>query len=79
MLDPCEELAELLLNDQTILLYFGSLFLLALVIFCSMIVRFLGFKAAEDKFKVEKVVIDIVHWSYMSELRRDLNLQYLIL
>ena len=44
-----------------------------------MLVCFLGFKAAEDKFEVKKIVIDIVHWGDMSELRRDLNLQYLIL
>ena len=74
MLDPGKELAELLEADQVILVHFGSLFLLALVIFCRMLVCFLGFKAAEDKFKVEKIVIDIVHWGDMSELRRDLDL-----
>ena len=79
MLDPGKELAELLEADQVILVRFGSLFLLALVIFCCMLVCFLGFKAAEDKFKVEKIVIDIVHWGDMSELRRDLDLQNLIL
>ena len=79
MLNAGEELAELLEADQVVLVCFGSLSLLALVVIGCLFVCFLGLEAAEDQFEVEKVVIDIVHWSDMRELGRDLNLQYLVL